>query len=102
MNNLKYDNRYIKFLKKLDKIDAKKKYLKNLDFVLSILQDNDCEHMLKQYNQQPYRFHKLIGKVFGYNNVYSISLADDLRLLFTYVENDILLIAIGSHNTLYS
>lgn len=58
--------------------------------------------MLKKYNKQPDRFHKLRCTIHEYNNVYSISLADDLRLLFTYVENDILLIAIGSHNTLYS
>ena len=64
--------------------------------------NNKVKEALKTLQENPHypslRLHKLEGG--PYKN-WSISIEKDIRLLFSYVEDGIVLVNIGSHNKVY-
>ena len=54
--------------------------------------------LLKNPNHSSLKLHKLEGRF--YTN-WSISIQKDIRLMFTYVKDGILLLDIGSHDEVY-
>jgi len=86
--NIYLSSEYIKAYKK---ILRKKPYL-----------NSKVKKALKTLQEDPRHFSLRLHKLKGgpYKN-WSISIEKDIRLLFSYVEDGIILVDIGSHNKVY-
>ncbi len=60
--------------------------------------DKKLQLLLTDLGNNSLRLHKIEGKE---DSIWSISIDMKLRILFTYVENGILLFDIGTHNEVY-
>lgn len=79
------------FKKRYQRLIKKNPQLRTLtDKKISLFEKNPLHHSL--------RLHKLSGKVI---DQWSISLKGDLRIVFQYVKEGILLTDIGSHDEVY-
>lgn len=79
------------FIKNYRKITKKNTLLKEkIKITLSIFKENPRHPSL--------RLHRLKGKMV---EDWSISIKSDLRIVFTYVSNGILLVDIGNHKEVY-
>jgi len=74
-----------------------KKLTKNNN-VLSEVIDDKIAVFKKNQNHSSLRLHKLSGKKV---NQWSISIKKDLRIIFQYIKEGILLTNIGPHNEVY-
>jgi len=79
-----FQKKYIKIVKKKPKI------IKIVEQKIALLQSNPQHPSL--------RLHKLTGKL---ANSWSISIKTNLRIIFQYVDSNILLINIGPHDEVY-
>lgn len=80
-----------KFKKKLDKIYNKdRKIVSLIDKQLGIFKNNPCHPSL--------RLHKISGKK---TENWSITVRGNLRIIFTFYQEGILLVDIGSHDEVY-
>ena len=74
-----------------------KKIVKNKPRIIKIIEQKIT--LLQSNPQHPsLRLHKLTGKL---TNSWSISIKSNLRIVFQYVDSNILLINIGPHDEVY-
>lgn len=79
------------FIKNYRKITKKDTFIKGrIKKVITVFRENPRHSSL--------RLHRLKGKMI---EDWSISVKSDLRIVFTYVSNGILLVDIGSHKEVY-
>lgn len=79
---------------------ARRKYKKyrKIDSQLSQKIDKALANLQSDPQHPSLRLHKLSGKQ---SAAWSVSVTDDLRILFTYIEEGILIIDIGKHEEVY-